>query len=649
MARDFLASQIRTNQIIASRSFSSDPSLLIISASNADGLGSITPAFSAGSDTFLFVSGSRSSDAFVVLGGSAKISGSLTVFDNVTLGQSAVDTIDFEGRVGSHIVPSSNLLYTLGISGQKWLEIFSGTGSFDYVSVADRAIFSSQISGSIQRTAAGLSYLVAGSGISIASASNGQITISSSGGAGSPGGSNTQVQFNDGSAFGGDDGLVYDKLTKTLTVGNLLVTGSVTAITTSNLTISDPVVYIASGALTSNFKSIIAFASGSSDANKSLIFGSNGANDILAAAKQDVQAGLLNQTSISFSELVPIRASSYQIGGPICFVTSSDSTNLLIRSTAGTINLLPGSTGLRLGNPAAPVAISGSNVRIGNTSVEFGGDIPPIPGVDVYFFVSGSGGATQRSLFGGDVVASGSILVKGPNGTTSIAGTATGVLSASSNIQGGGNLLIAGNATVRGGLLTLEDSAGSAALEINPSPGDLTLRNLVAGGDFAASVVHTGGGAATVNFLDVRASTSAAETLVTILPSIFPAAASPFSSTDTNFFVGGAPGSKDGSSRGTAVFGGDVMISGSVYLGRTGADTVEFRSEIGSHIVPDQDRVRNLGSATKRFANVYTGDLHLKNDRGDYTLIEEEDCLTIRFNKTGKRYKFVLEPAPEFD
>jgi hypothetical protein len=41
--------------------------------------------------------------------------------------------------------------------------------------------------------------------------------------------------------------------------------------------------------------------------------------------------------------------------------------------------------------------------------------------------------------------------------------------------------------------------------------------------------------------------------------------------------------------------------------------------------------------------------LHLRNERGDYTLIEEEDCLTIRFNKTGKRYKFVLEAVPQYD
>lgn len=38
-----------------------------------------------------------------------------------------------------------------------------------------------------------------------------------SGGGGSPGGSDTQVQFNDGGSFGGDAGLTYDKTTNTLT------------------------------------------------------------------------------------------------------------------------------------------------------------------------------------------------------------------------------------------------------------------------------------------------------------------------------------------------------------------------------------------------------------------------------------------------
>ena len=70
---------------------------------------------------------------------------------------------------------------------------------------------------------------------------------------------------------------------------------------------------------------------------------------------------------------------------------------------------------------------------------------------------------------------------------------------------------------------------------------------------------------------------------------------------------------------------------------------------IKGSITPDADFTYNLGTASKRWQNVYTGDLHLRNDRGDYTLIEEEDCLTIRFNKNGKRYKFLLERAPEYD
>ena len=64
---------------------------------------------------------------------------------------------------------------------------------------------------------------------------------------------------------------------------------------------------------------------------------------------------------------------------------------------------------------------------------------------------------------------------------------------------------------------------------------------------------------------------------------------------------------------------------------------------------PGADVTYNLGAPDKRWANVYTGDLHLRNDRGDYTLIEESEFLTVRFNKTGKRYKFLLERVPELD
>lgn len=45
------------------------------------------------------------------------------------------------------------------------------------------------------------------------------------GGSGSPGGSPTQVQFNDSGSFGGDAGLVYNKTTDALTTGTLTTTG----------------------------------------------------------------------------------------------------------------------------------------------------------------------------------------------------------------------------------------------------------------------------------------------------------------------------------------------------------------------------------------------------------------------------------------
>ena len=69
-------------------------------------------------------------------------------------------------------------------------------------------------------------------------------------------------------------------------------------------------------------------------------------------------------------------------------------------------------------------------------------------------------------------------------------------------------------------------------------------------------------------------------------------------------------------------------------------------------IVPVIDNKVDIGTEAKRFANIYmhnlyTGDLHLKNDRGDWTIIEEEDYLSIVNNKTGKKYRFVLEEVKD--
>ena len=62
-----------------------------------------------------------------------------------------------------------------------------------------------------------------------------------------------------------------------------------------------------------------------------------------------------------------------------------------------------------------------------------------------------------------------------------------------------------------------------------------------------------------------------------------------------------------------------------------------------ANILPTADSTYDLGSSSLRFANVYTGDLHLKNDRGDWTMIEEDDYLSIHNNKTGKTFRLLME------
>ena len=68
--------------------------------------------------------------------------------------------------------------------------------------------------------------------------SNGSVVSEIGAGAGIPSGSNTQVQFNDSGAFGGDSLLIFDKSTSTLTTANLTVNDTA-IINTNSITIGD--------------------------------------------------------------------------------------------------------------------------------------------------------------------------------------------------------------------------------------------------------------------------------------------------------------------------------------------------------------------------------------------------------------------------
>ena len=74
-------------------------------------------------------------------------------------------------------------------------------------------------------------------------------------------------------------------------------------------------------------------------------------------------------------------------------------------------------------------------------------------------------------------------------------------------------------------------------------------------------------------------------------------------------------------------------------------------SEFDGDVSPKSNNVYDLGSTSKRWANVYTNDLNLSNEGsqndidstwGDYTIQEGHEDLFLINNRTGKKFKFNL-------
>jgi len=255
-------------------------------------------------------------------------------------------------------------------------------------------------------------------------------------------------------------------------------------------------------------------------------------------------------------------------------------------------------------------------------------------GSDVFFFVSGTSGGTttsnKKSVFGGDLTVSGvlsipygvvsgsgdlsiffgsvgsanELYIRDPNNPTNRPIATFNGRTAAYSLELSGGLVVNGQQTTGyGDFLVYGKGSGTSILS------DSTTGNLFLSGNQV-----------TVNKMSVHGG------------------------ADVNFFVSGSRGSIGSSTRGTSAFSGDVFISGSAVLGAGTGDKLVVGSLLASDIIPDGDRTRNLGSASSRFANIYTGDLHLRNERGDWTVIEEPEFLTVTNNKTGKRFKILMEP-----
>jgi hypothetical protein len=173
-----------------------------------------TSPVAAGSNTQVQYnnSGVLGGDAKFTFNGTTVLVPALNVTGNLTIGDASGDTITINATTAA--IPNglnigSNNLY---LNGTK---VGIGTATL----------------GAERLTVAGVVYSTAGGfkfpdGTTQTSAASGT----------TPGGSNTQVQFNDGGAFGGDSGLTFNKTTNALTVGGLLTAGGATL--SSTLTMS---------------------------------------------------------------------------------------------------------------------------------------------------------------------------------------------------------------------------------------------------------------------------------------------------------------------------------------------------------------------------------------------------------------------------
>ena len=96
--------------------------------------------------------------------------------------------------------------------------------------------------------------------------------------------------------------------------------------------------------------------------------------------------------------------------------------------------------------------------------------------------------------------------------------------------------------------------------------------------------------------------------------------------------------------------GGDIAIkaenSNDIVFHTAGTEKLNISNSgaatFAGDVLPSANNSKDLGSPSARWANVYAGDLHLKNETGDWTVVEGEEELYLHNNLTGKKYAIMM-------
>lgn len=303
--------------------------------------------------------------------------------------------------------------------------------------------------------------------------------------AGSPGGSDTQIQFNDGGAFGGDSDLAWNKTTNTLTVGSQATAGIITAPTTTPGTgVAAPSLSIFGGTANTGIGGALVLTGG--DGGNAAGSGAGGAVTVTGGAARlagtagggvtitgGLGTGIGNggtvtlqggscSTSSNFNGVV-INGSAANFGGNVTInggsKVGSGAGNVSIQAgsnsstgTAGTLTLAGGDSSAS-GGSCGPVTLRGGdgtaiNSQGGTVTIRGGNSLQtsvanaPAPGA-----LSITGGSAEGST---NQAAGAAVTVQGGSGGASSSATGGGGSvtvqggTARGNNQSGGNVLLTG-------------------------------------------------------------------------------------------------------------------------------------------------------------------------------------------------------------
>lgn len=436
--------------------------------------------------------------------------------------------------------------------------------------------------------------------------------------------------------------------------GDLYISGTVTTIDSTVTEIEDPVIGLgfSSGsiALSAGDRGFIGGITGAGN-NVAFVW-SNSNSSFIATKTTSSPTGSIS-TAVDITALQPVRASRFDVGGNTAFISSSNGNDLSARGP-GAVSLI--STGNRV------VINSAAGFQ---TDFQFAGSS--------HAEITGSGGAAKfGAVAGRQLILSGAIvnINAGASGINlQRDGVPFGNITGSTGIGGGlriagGDSTVVSELTLSGSTVTIGANAGTTTIRGGTVVGDQTTQNLfntVATtlniGGAATTAVNIGGNGGTASVLNPTVTLTNATTLNVngANPTVAATSNGTLTLFNTNLTAVNAFGAAtninigaDGSGalylkNATVNISGSALISGNSTLGSDSTDKIYFSGSAASSLVPDSNNAYDLGSPSLRWRNMYTGDLHLRNDRGDWTIIEEREFLSITNNHSGKRYKFVME------